>query len=157
MLNSKNYFTPYAVDLSNMSSATIDSFDKRIEALPKNIRDAIDDFAMAEFIEDVLGEKFGLTADQKIELTRIVRDILMGDILLSDALRMVSQKLTVPADVARDICNGLLAGPLAPTIEDLKTLNKKQPQSSPPSPPPPTMPSGQINPNNVVDLRNQNK
>ena len=142
------------VDLGKMTGLALDSFDKRISVLPKAIQDSIYDFSIAEFIEDVLGERFELTADQKIELTRIVRDILMGDILLSDALRVMSQKLTVPVDVAREICNGLLSGPLAPTIEDLKTLNKRQPQTSPP--PTATSP-GPINPNNIVDLRDQNK
>lgn len=148
----KNYFTEYTI---------------RVLALPESIKSLLMDSSTAEFIEDNLGQNFKLTREQITEVTRIIRDILLGDISINDMAGKISEKLRVGPTVASEIQSKIINDLFGSAIDDIKKIQKErfpQPQYVPRPAPfrPPTAPDRpdlkiepNVNRNNVVDLRNK--
>ena len=143
-------------------------------ALPESVRNILMDSSSANYIEEDLGPSFGLNKEQRTEVTRIIRDVLLGDISINEMAGKISENLGIDPTFGYQIQSKIVNELFGPAIEDIKKTQKvlppqkpleapqpyrppvksSQPQYTPPPPPrsqpPPT------NPNNVVDLRNRN-
>jgi len=81
------------------------------------------DSSTAEFIEDGLGPNFNLNRIQITEITRIIRDILLGDLSLNDTASTISQNLKVSPTVANQIQNKIMNDLFGPAVEDIKKID----------------------------------
>ena len=162
------YATPFDVDNNSESSYSSISFFQKVSLLPDSIKNIMANPSTAEFIEENIGPSFNLTSEQKTEVTRIIRDILLGDAPLSSTPDLISSKLNTDQNTSVQIANKIVSDLFGPAIEDIKKLQNERPQenmSRPTMPSKPQIPriperpdlkiEPDINRNNVVDLRNK--
>ncbi|MBI2068705.1 MAG: hypothetical protein HYT67_01185 [Candidatus Yanofskybacteria bacterium] len=168
-----SYATPFNVDLFGSKPKNFfTEYTNRVLALPESVRNILMDPSTAEFIEENLGPSFGLNKDQKAEATRIIRDVLLGDISINEMAGKISENLGIDSAVAYQIQSKIVNELFASVIGDLKNMQKglspqkslEPPQqyrppvrSGPPQyiPPPLRNQEPPVSPGNVVDLRNQ--
>ena len=113
-------------------------------------------------------KNFNLNKEQISEVTKIIRDILLGDASLNSMPSLISSKLNIDQSTSVQIANKIVNELFGPAIEDIKKLQTpKFPEkiSSPVAPMQPLTPripekpdlkiEPDINRNNVVDLRNK--
>lgn len=163
-----SYATPFNVDFFGSKPKNFFAeYTMRVLSLPESIKNILMDSSTAEFIEDGLGPNFNLNRIQITEITRIIRDILLGDLSLNDTTSTISQNLKVSPTVANQIQNKIMNDLFGPAVEDIKKIQKEKPPQSQyiprpaPSRPPvaPERPDLKIEPdinrNNIVDLRNK--
>jgi hypothetical protein len=115
-----NYNTPYNVDIGTLTSAALEAYMIKVRARPEYIRRVLLGFSTAEFIQERLGPKFGLTEEQKREITRIIRDILLGEIPLKSFIGMTMQKLRIDDQGAKKMADMLVSRLLPGGFEDIR-------------------------------------
>lgn len=169
-----DYRTPYNIDIDALGAGDFDSYLRSISGLPRILNNILFDFSTAEFIEENLGPNFQLSPDQKKEVIRIIRDLILSKFYLGDLINRFQEKLGMDQQKSRDMINYIFSG-LFPkeALEELKKIQVAKfgqvgPSSPPQSPiqtrPPETQPfqppiqasktEVQANPN-VVDLRSR--
>lgn len=154
-----SYATPFNVDLFGPKPKNyFTEYTKRVLSLPESIRNILMDSSTAEFIEDNLGSSFNLTLEQKTEITRVIRDVLLGDLFIGEMAQNISIKAKIAPDEAKKIRDLIVPSLFKPATEDIKKLQiQKFPEKI--SRPIPERPDLKIEPginrNNVVDLRNK--
>lgn len=154
-----SYTTPFNVDFK--SKGVTSEYLKMVSEKPETIKNILIDFSSAEFIHDNLGPFFKLTAEQLDETTRIVRDVLMSDLFIGNMTSEIGKRLGLPNDKALEIRNRIIAELFAPAIEDIKKVQRekfsRQGEAIPAAPaqqPAPQVKTN-VNPNNVVNLRDK--
>lgn len=162
------YATPYNVDLfSPKPKNFFTEYTRRVLSLPEPVRNILMDSSTANYIEEDLGPSFGLNKEQKIEITRIIRDILLGDISINNMAGKISENLGIDPTTAHQIQGKIVNELFISAIGDIKNMQKEllpqkppptssQPEYTPPQQPqsPPRNQGPSISPGNVVDLRN---
>jgi len=161
------YFTPFDVD-RHLAEYSSTSFFQRVGSLPDSLKDIMANPSTAEFIEEKLGTEFSMNYVQKIEVTRIIRDVLLGDISINAMASKISENLEIDSTVAYQIQSKIVNELFGPAIEDIKKLQTERFPEKPDRPVAPMRPQTQkitegsdlkidpdINRNNVVDLRNK--
>src|SRR3989344_7123413 len=99
-----SYATPFNVDFSGPKSKNyFTEYTARVLSLPESIKNILMDSPTAEFIEENLGPTFNLTPEQKTEITRIIRDILLGDVSLNSMPSLISSKLNADQNTSVQI------------------------------------------------------
>ncbi len=153
------YATPFDVDLSTPKSEKFfEAYTIKVTSLPELIKNILMDSSTAEFIEENLGPNFNLTPEQKIEITRIIRDVLLGDLFIGEMLQNISDRMKLLPDEARKLGNLIVSELFGPAIEDIKKMQiEKFPEKiNRPIPEKPDLKiEPDINKNNIVDLRNK--
>ncbi len=150
-------YSPFDVDAEAWSNDPNKwgEFVGQINRLPASSQDILFDANTAYFIKDI-ALNYELNEDQIKNLSRIVRDTLLGDLALEEMDSNIANKLNVPSDKASDIASLI-------NSELFKSQASANPAPSRVLPPiPPTAQSKpdlkiepDINRNNVVDLRNK--
>lgn len=163
------YATPFNIDLSRPNPAEFfHEYIRRVSSLPKSVRNILMDTSTAEFIEENLGPTFNLNNEQKVKITRTIRDILLGDAPLNSMPGLISSKLNIDQSSAVQIANKIVSDLFGPAIEDIKKLqterfqrgvDKQNISAEPQTQKIPEKPDLKIDPginkNNIVDLRNK--
>jgi len=154
------YFTPYTVDLFGLTNeASIGDYANKFRNLPELVSKVVFDFSTAEFIEDKLGQTFGLSFEQKTELTRIIRDILLADAFWGDFPTLVSSRLGIGVDMANQIVKAITTELFAPAMEDIKKMQREKFSDkiaqSKNNQAPPTQQSTSAEQGNVINLRDK--
>lgn len=146
-----SYHTPYNVDIATLVDETARvKYIERVLSLPKPLVDILFNSETANWIEEELGPRFNLSADQKRELTRTIRDVVLAEFNIKTISEIIQNRLQVDEVTAKNLTKELVANVLMPGWEDLKKIHDaKFKNELPPSPPPPPP---AINPNNVLDL-----
>lgn len=127
IIENSTYSTPFNVDFFGVKPENF--FAKCIErvlSLPESVKNILTNYSTAEFIEEKLGQTFGLEAEQKANLTRILRNILLADIFWGDFSSLISSKLRVDTNTANQIVKMLTDELLAPAKEDIKAIQKEK-------------------------------
>ncbi|MDO8686678.1 MAG: hypothetical protein Q7K11_00515 [Candidatus Berkelbacteria bacterium] len=165
-----SYATPFNVDFSGPKPKNFFAeYTMKVLSLPESIKNILMDSSTAEFIEENLGPNFNLTPEQKTEITRIIRDVLLGDASLTSMPSLISSKLNTDQNTSVQIANKIVNDLFGSAIEDIKKLQAdsfpEKITSRPVMPPRPQTPripekpdlkiEPDINRNNVVDLRNK--
>src|SRR3989344_7242464 len=89
-----SYATPFNVDFPGPKSKNFfTEYTARVLSLPESIKNILMDSSTAEFIEEKLGPNFNLTSGQRTEITRIIRDVLLGDMFIGEMSQNISAKL----------------------------------------------------------------
>lgn len=159
-----SYETPYGIDMHTLETRShFTDHIRRVLLLPKRVQNILIDFSTAEFIEEKVGQTFNLTTDQKAELTRILRDILLADSFWGDFQSLVSSRLRVNVNISEQIVKMIVEQLLTPALEDIKKMQmEKFGNISKVSPTQFNKPADFVKPgesvqqSNVIDLRNRN-
>jgi len=166
----KVYATPFNVDLSlPHSKSFFDEYLEKALSVPESIKNILMATSSAEFIENNLGPNFSMNSKQITEITRLIRDILISELFLGDFPMLISKKLNVDMQTADQMARKIATELFAPAIEDIKEFQKqkfvsktgqfqqpeKQHLSSFYQNKPDLKINPEINPNNVIDLRNK--
>ena len=120
-------------------------FMARAFALPVELKKKMTDPAGDDFIFSQLVSSYKISEAQAVEITRIVRDILLGDLAYHNLSNKLIDLLGEAGDLASSLKLELDKFFFAPVLNELKKLPNNQPH---PEPPPPLN-----NPNNTIDLR----
>jgi len=154
------YATPFNVDLSNLEfKKNFTEYFKRVSSLSGPIKDLMANPSTADFIEENLGPSFGLTPEQKTEITRIIRDVLLGDLFIGEMTQEISSRTRLAPDEAKKNVNLIISELFQPAIEDIKKLQAQKFPEKINKPAVSEKPDLKIEPdinrNNIVDLRNK--
>lgn len=158
-----DYPTPYDIDIGNLNSHDLEGFISRTLALPQALGRVLTSFSTAEFIEEKLGAAFKLSDNQKNDIARIIRDIILADIYIGDMPAQISSKLGIDQNVATEIARAIVSQLFALVIDDIKKLqlqkfgklpssNQQQPARSPQHIPGEELPETG---GNIIDLRDK--
>lgn len=155
MDQNNSYCTPYNVDLAALPDESARRrYIEQVLALPKTLVDIIFNSDIAVLIEEDWGSRFNLSLNQKQELTRIIRDVVLAEFNIKTISEVIQKKLRVDEVVANNLTKELVDNVLMPGWEELKKIHdikfKNEPLSSMAPVPPP------VNPNNVLDLSKKN-
>ncbi|MBI2062575.1 MAG: hypothetical protein HYT64_02715 [Candidatus Yanofskybacteria bacterium] len=161
------YYSPFRVDAKNASEISWESFLQKVNTISVSIKNVLTDANTVEFII-TLAEDFELTDNQSANISRIIRDTLVGDLFINDLTVTISQKLILDQDTAKQIRDKIVNNLLAPIIEEVKKLQTERspekvsrpaviPELQTPRIPdrPDLKIEPEINRNNVIDLRNK--
>src|SRR3989344_3882457 len=119
-----SYYTPYNIDLSALpDEAARKKYIERVLSLPKKLVDIIFDSNTAILIEESLSPRFNLSPSQKQELTRTIRDVVLGEFYFKNLPEVVQKKLQVDEAKAKDLTKELVASILMPGWEELKSMH----------------------------------
>lgn len=167
-LPTSDIYSPYAVDLNLLAPDSPDwtSYLAKISSLPEKIRGILFDSETVEFFLN-LAEAEDLTDGQSVELSRLVKDILVGDLFIGDMAQMIFDRLHVPPVNAKEISSKIISELFAPALEDIKVMQREKfagrvtqqasTQAPQPAAPPPV--PGEARPKdlggNTLDLRNK--
>lgn len=162
-----DYYSPFRVDAKNSSETSWESFLQKVNNISISTKNILTAEDTVEFVI-TLAEDFELTDEQSVNLSRIIRDILIGDLVINDLTITIGQKLMLDQDTAKQIGDTIINNLLAPVVEDIKSLQTQrftEKISQPTVPSEPQMPKipnrpdlkiePNINRNNVIDLRNK--
>ncbi len=145
-------YSPFRVDAKEMDEAAWENFLGQVDILPESRKEPFFNPDTINLLYDA-AEKFDLSEDQIKNLSRIVRDTLLGNLEIDDLASNISGHLDLPPDKSSAIANSL-----ASEIFKSKPSVKPSVGLIPPKPPErPDLKIGpDINKNNVVDLRKNN-
>lgn len=119
----------------------------RVFALPVELKKKMTDPAGDDLIFSQLLNNYKTSEEQAIEIARIVRDILLGDLAYNNLANKLTNLLGNTSDSASNIKYELDRFFFVPVFSELEKLPINQ---SLLETPPPTN-----NPNNIIDLRDQ--
>ena len=132
------YSTPYNVDMADLKEQDLDGYIKRTLSLPEEIGNVFFAYATAEFVEDKLGTSLNLSREQKDNITRIIRDICLGDLYIGNIVLETQKRLSVQPSQAQLIAANVVSQLLMPALEDIKKMESEKFTATPPTPPAPT-------------------
>jgi hypothetical protein len=118
------YPTPYDI-FPKQDFSSIEGYVSYVSSLPKPIRSILIQFETAEFIGDKLAPQFSLRDEQVINLTKIIRDVLIATLFIGDLTQAISQEVQVDSVTAKKISDMLIGELFTPAIQDIKELQKK--------------------------------
>lgn len=158
-MNTDNIYSPYFIDSLEMTKdkQSWDIFANKFISLPEKIKDAM----LASEIVESVALNLSLTESQSADLSRLIRDVLLGDLFIGDMITKISENLNVDQATAQQIQSKVLNGLFAPAIEDIKKIQREkfpdrigQGSGIPQPPLPPQMKNGpNVNQSNVINLR----
>jgi len=148
----KKYYTPYLIDLLPMrDEIKIELYMKKVRTLPQSLINTLIKSETADFLEDDLGPSFKLPEDKIENLTRIIRDVILADLFIGNMTSEIGKRLNLDQNTAQQIRDRIIGELFAPAIEDIKKVQREKFSSKPAMSAAPT----NINPNNVVNLRDK--
>ena len=124
--NTESYKTPYNIDLRRMHGFDKKNYILTTLGLPPKLRSLLVDFSTAEFVEEKLGTQFNLSAPQKSEITRIIRDLLLTDLYLGDMVSHISTNLQLDLPTATNIANQIASELFDTVREDIIQLQNQK-------------------------------
>lgn len=158
-MENEDYFTPYDIDISNLSPRELEDYISRTLELPQVVGRLLTNFTTAEFISDKLGSEFNLNVDQKKEIARIIRDVILADIPIKEMSNVISERLSIDIATAGKITNLIINNLFGLNIneiqnfQDQKLTNKQESRPQKQFLQPQSL--HEQNMGNVVDLRNK--
>ena len=151
--NIKTYlqFNPYYIDALDWNDLMWDRFEVKFEKLSLSLKDILISAKTSLFIDGVLGQ-MGLNISQGQKLSRVIRDIILGDVYLGDMINIIQDNLGVDKDKAKNIASLFISQLSKEALEELKKLHTAK-FGQREVPPLPKKPEATNNPN-IIDLRN---
>ena len=123
-----------------------DNFYHRARNLPETISDVLFSEETPQIIEQILN-RYTLREQECIEVTRLIKATLIGDLSPTELTSEIMPTTGLDPEAGRQLGQEIIEKLLAPVLEELGThaLTTNTP-TTPPS-----------NPNNVINLRDQNR
>ena len=162
-----NIYSPYEIDVEKFSS------DPRVwEIFANKFMNSLDNIKNLMLLTApgyswILAQTYDFSDLQSADLSRIIRDILFGDLFIGDMVVTISQKLNIDLQTAQQMSSKIINELFAPAIEDIKKMQREKfpdrvgqggasatrPTMPQPPPPPQMKNAPPINQGNVIDLR----
>ena len=160
------YYSPFRVDANIISKdkRIWEIYIKKINQLPVPIQDLLIKAKTIDFLSDI-GGVFSLSKDQSAELSRIVRNILIGDSYIGNMTRDISKRLNLDWKISSQTANAIFGGLFQEALEDIIAIQKEKfpdkkvslaqkPIKIDEEDKVPFNPTGQVvSKNNIIDLR----
>jgi len=156
-INLPDNYCPYEVMTDSLKdTGSWNIFGLKYLNLPLSLQNILMDSPTMEFVAEI-SDTYHLLESQARELSRIMGNVIIGDLFIGNMTSEIGERLNLPPETAQQIRNQIVSELFAPAIEDIKKVQREkfankignQPQT--PAPKPPT----DINPGNVVNLRNK--
>ncbi|HEY4520628.1 MAG TPA: hypothetical protein VJJ72_02390 [Candidatus Paceibacterota bacterium] len=125
-----------------------ESFSNKIKSLPGPLKHALFAAETAAYIQS-LCLLYKLSDSQSAEIARITRDIILGDLLVGDMVKALSDKTGLDQNSSKTLAESIAKKVFLPVVQELKEHQKNRPEKTGPT-------KGEIsdlNPHNVVNLR----
>lgn len=147
-----NIYSPIEVDNDTLllDDEKHELFYSKISSLSQNIQDLLFSIDTEEKLKNV-SVQLRLNQKQTIELTRLVRDIIIKDVYLGDILKEAQKRLSLDETAARDAANKIISEIFSPALEDIKKLHIEKFGKKENAPTQPT--ANNSNPNNMINLK----
>ncbi len=171
-----NLISPYFAESTQESESESMTFVATLRGLPASIRAFLLSIDTAIAIL-ALGQEYSLTNQQLSILARAIRGFVTGELTLGNMVNGLQSWLGVNSHVAANIADEVIQKVVRPVLGDVKKIQSERPESQPstrfnpgsppkiqpapglypkPPAPPPSYPGQMdVNPDNVIDLRNQ--
>jgi|SRR3989338_9023885 len=141
----ENIYNPYAVDAE---------ISEEVLNLPGSIQQILFSASTPYFLE-ALCKTYGLSKDQSADLSRIIRDTILGNSHVGDMASVVSTRLSLDQNNASQIYNRIVNELFAPAKEDIEKMHgEKFPEANQNRG---LSPRPDVNQNNIIDLRNRSQ
>ncbi len=116
-------YNPYLIDFDKYKQKHVifESFTNKLHLLSKSILSIILDINTQDLLK-ILSEDDSLSNAQSADLTRIVRDILLGDIYIGDMPSLIQLKLQISLHQAQEISSRIVSELFKPAIDDIKKM-----------------------------------
>lgn len=148
------YATPYSVDVQQYETASdLKAYHQKISALPGPVSTVLKAFATAKFVEEQITKEYVTNKEQRRGITRIIRDVLLGELFMGDIAKVLETQYGVPFESAQGISRLILYRLFTPIIEEVRKMQRERfagrltpdtpgglptaPPEAPASPPPP--------------------
>lgn len=130
------YKTPFNIDVEKIPRDDFNLYVNTVMQLSQDFKNLLTEFSTAEFIHDNLGPQFQLSQNQKEEVTRIIRDLILAKLSFGNMVAVFQEKLNVDQQKSRNLINYIFTNLLSKeTLEELKSMHmKKFGQTLPSSP-----------------------
>jgi hypothetical protein len=155
-----NIYNPFRVESKVMTPYQWEGFVLAVDGMPSTIKQLIIDSSTVDFLIS-LSETYDLSDEQSTKLTILIRDILMGKVFIGSMTERIQTSIGLDPQTAKQARDQIIRDLFAPAIEDIKIIQQKnfanksaaEPAAAP-EPPVPQKLLPAINPDNIVDLRN---
>ena len=158
MAISLKIYSPFDVDIDTMLNDNNRwvLFEKKLAAVPESIKNILILAPTISFLQ-LLSFRKGFTETQSADVSRIVRDTLLGDRPLSSMVSQLSLKLNIDTPKATIIANEIVENLFMSALEDIKRVQRGIASGSGDKTRTtlPTVINQSINQNNVIDLKNK--
>ncbi|PJE50406.1 MAG: hypothetical protein COV29_04530 [Candidatus Yanofskybacteria bacterium CG10_big_fil_rev_8_21_14_0_10_36_16] len=125
-VDEEGYFTPYNVGMKETSEKEVERLVYATSSLPQNLRSILVGFDSAVYIEENLGPAFGLTLNQKKEIAKVIRDVVLADLFIGDMVSRLSVEGGMEQNKAREVANHVVNNLFKPVLEDLKNIQRER-------------------------------
>ena len=138
-------FSPYYIDLPPASSSAWEKYQDKIDALPRILGDFLASAKPYGFIL-AMTQEFQLLEDSTQNLSRIIRDIILGELDIKKIEDTIQNKLKLNRGISQEISQKVVNQLFSLVWGEINKVQEKkfgaQTQSS--------------NPNNTINLRDEN-
>ena len=155
--NNFDIYNPFRVDTLEMqkSGGLWERFVKQVDSVPSPIKDILFNIGTMELLIRI-AENFNLSRNQSRELSRIIRDVLLGNAYVGNMLQDITNRLALDSGAAKAIANEIVSELFSPAIEDIKKIQIGRKEiGTPPSAA--GVSYREVQGSNVVDLRGKGK
>ena len=118
------YITPFNL-FPKSEFSSYEKYADYVSKLPKSIRTILVSSITADFIEDQLRPQFNLTEAQSIQVTEIIRDILLANLFIGDMTNSIKEEAGLTPENAKKISDMIVGQLFAPAIQDIKQIQKE--------------------------------
>lgn len=153
----KTIYDPIEVDGDYFSQheAEQNQFYAKIRTIPEAVSNILFGVDTPEIIEKICRD-YQLNDERSKELSRLIRKVLVVELYLGNIVSEIAKQLSTEQNLAKEIANRLVAELFAPALEDIKRLHMEKFAPSPKTMGDTAAKSQEnINPNNVLDLRDK--
>ena len=117
--------TPYDIDIDSMEEQQLGAYTQKVAALGEKTRNIMFVSATPDLIERGFAD-INLSRDQKDNLTRIIRDICLGDLYIGNIVLETQKRLSVQPPQAQLIAANVVSHLLMPALEDIKKMESER-------------------------------
>jgi hypothetical protein len=142
-------FSPYYADIDVEDKAGRRKFLSAFQSAPQKLKTYLVSQEIVSYIL-LIAQRFGLSNYDTEMVSLLVRKIALAEIPLQKASELLSLETGLEDIISKDIISTILRDTLAPVIEEVKNMYKKEEKQTPS---PVLNTPQQLNPKNVVNLR----
>lgn len=121
-------YSPFEVDFERLNNEerAWNGFVASLNSLPEKIQTIIMSADTRVFLQYEIGEVYQLSSAQSAELSRIVRNILMGVMFSGDMVRELVARLRIDPTQAQEIKDLIVKSVFTPALEDIKKVQAQK-------------------------------
>lgn len=123
----KKIYDPIQVnqDLFDDNDEVREDFYAKVRITPGPVLDILFGTDTPTKIEKICSNH-GLDPEQSAKLSRLIREVLIGDVFVGDMPLKISQNLGLEPALAKQLSNSIIANLFAPALDDIKSIQRQK-------------------------------